>query len=84
MHSVHHSKIDAAVRQRLAEYLSSASTLEEFSNWFLSVCWDYQLESDDVLGRVESILSEHSSGFGGEAEVKQLLGQLLASPAARR
>ncbi len=77
------SDIEPILRARLGDYLAGASTLNEFSDWFFSVSWDYQPKPGDLLGGVELILSEHTSGFGNEAEVKQMLGELATAAAGR-
>ncbi len=69
--------IDPMIRQQLAAYLADKVTLEEFKDWVFSFCWDFQPQPDDLLGEVELILAEYTSGFGDEARIREFLRNAL-------
>ena len=73
-----HPTFEDELRERLQAYLIGASSLQGFSGWFFEECWDHAPRPDGLAARVESILAEHSSGYGSEEDVKRMLSGLLS------
>ncbi len=69
------------LQTRLSRYLSNATTLEEFRDWFDDATWGLAAEDDSVVrrgaGKIELRIAEFTNGHLTELELKGLLGALF-------
>lgn len=65
------------IRERLADYLSGAMTLEEFKDWLVGATWDIEACGDrdaiDLTYEIKLILAEQSTPREDEASLRTQL-----------
>ena len=69
------------IQFHLSRYLSNATTLEEFRNWFDDETWGLAAEPDSptrrMAGEIELRVAEFTSGHLTEDELRKLLVPLV-------
>ena len=82
------SPLSQEIHRQLARYLAGELTRAQFRRWFEPVLWQVDAASDpaaDALAfEIESYDAEYSGGFIDEAELKQQLQDVAATPAPIR
>jgi len=80
------SSLEIEIRERLGRYLSGETSLREFDTWFVPATWDVECQTDprayDTTNEIYLRLAEYSNGDWSEAELRQLLRELIAAPVA--
>jgi len=59
------SELELDIQQHLIEYLSGATSLADFENWFVPILWDIDNEDEntrEMAGTVHILIAEFSRG----------------------
>lgn len=76
--------LDTEIRQKIADYLASEITLQDFQTWFVSSTWDMPALDNPrlirVIGKVELWLAEFSIDHLTEDEMQYEMRQFLNEP----
>ncbi len=75
------SSLDRQVRERLLDYLSGTTTVDQFKDWLISVTWNRQDGVDsaamELSYEVHLAMADQSSGLTTEDELREALSELV-------
>ena len=73
--------LEHALRERLAEYLTGATTIDAFKTWLTASTWCLPRfqppPAAQVVNEIKLALAEHSSGFRSDDELREGLVDVL-------
>ena len=73
--------LELAVRERLVDYLTDETTLDEFKDWLVGATWDVDDLGDpgmmDLVYSIKLLLAEHSSGHRSDEDLRAELLPLV-------
>ena len=73
--------LEDATRERLSAFVAQELTIDEFKSWLVAATWDRQEDtaSSDMrfANEIKLALAEHSGGFRSDAELQEILADLL-------
>ncbi len=73
---------DRSIRDHLAAYLASASSLDELKDWLVGATWDMDEAADpaatELVYDVKLTLADESSGIATKTEMDETLAALVS------
>jgi hypothetical protein len=73
--------LEDAAREHLAAFLAQQVTIDEFKSWLVAATWNQHEDTASsgmrFANEIKLALAEHSGGFRSDAELREILTELL-------